>query len=213
MLITCSDYTSIAAIQHKGGKGDNPHYHLVIRSAVKDQALRVRLRKIFDLGKGNDHMSIKPWDGNIDAISYLFHEEPEALLFLQHNIPDETITKARERNKEVQTKIATAKERASWKIEEEMMNIYLANKTKPDVYQIANDIILFALRHDKYVPNDFLLKSMAYKIKFRLIDGDLAQEESFALSYTARVFRMDPDQERDWIDTMCRRGGVSSKTK
>jgi len=200
MLSSCADYTSIVAIQHKGGSGENSHYHAVVRTAVKDQAFRVRLKKVFDLGKGNSHMSIKTWDGSIDAISYLFHEQPDQVLLVQYNVSDETIEKARARNIEVQQKVASAKERASYKIEEELMVLYLARKVKPDLLTISTDIILYALRHDKYVPNDFLLKAMAYKIQFRLIDGDLNDEIKFAKLYTSRVFRLDPDQERNWMD-------------
>jgi len=195
------DYVSIVAMKHKGGTGENPHYHLVVRTDVKDQAFRVRLRKVFDAGKGNAHMSIKAWDGNIDAVSYLFHEDPTGSLLLKHNVSDETITKARERNRDVQEKVATAKERASWKIEEEIYQQYLTSRAIPDLHQISKDIILFALRHDRYVPNDFLLKSMAYKIQFRLIDGDQNEEETFAKNYVARVYRMDYEQERQWMQS------------
>ena len=64
----CLDYKSMVAVRHTGNKGENPHYHFVIQTQVAGQAFRVRMRKIFDQGKGNGHMSIKPWDGSIDAI-------------------------------------------------------------------------------------------------------------------------------------------------
>jgi len=201
MLPQVSDYTSLIVMSHKGGKGDNPHYHLVVATQVKEQAFRVRLKKVFNLGKGNEHLSVKSWDGNIDAISYLFHEDPEGDPFLAHNVSPDTITKARARNREVQDKVATAKERASWRIEESIYQRYVETNLKPDIYTISKDIILFALRHDKYVPNDFLLKAMAYKIQFRLMDGDLNAEEKFAKLYVSRVYRMDYDQERQWMAT------------
>ena len=95
MLKSVTDYEAIVAIKHKGASGENPHYHMVVRTHVKDQAFRVRMRKVFDQGKGNGHMSIKPWDGNIDAISYLFHENEDEPLVLQHNVSNETIEKQR----------------------------------------------------------------------------------------------------------------------
>ena len=109
MLKSVTDYEAIVAIKHKGASGENPHYHMVVRTHVKDQAFRVRMRKVFDQGKGNGHMSIKPWDGNIDAISYLFHENEDEPLVLQHNVSNETIEKAKARNREVKDKVATAK--------------------------------------------------------------------------------------------------------
>lgn len=206
-LTANDDYTAIAVIKHVGSTKENPHYHLVVATQVKDQAFRVRLKKIFNEGSGNQHMSIKPWDGNIDAISYLFHEDPEGDLFLAHKVSPETIVKAKARNKEVQDKVANAKERASWKIEEEIFQMYKRDHLESDLYNIAKDIVLFALRHDKYVPNDYLLKAMANKIRFRLMDGDLKGEEDFAISYVTDVYRLDYDQAREWKYRLAR-GGV-----
>jgi len=198
------DYVSMVAMRHKGASGENPHYHLVIRTDVKQQAFRVRMKKVFDLGSGNEHMSIKNWDGNIDAIAYLFHEDPQGTPHLISNVSTETIEKARQRNLEVTQKVAVAKEKASWKIEEELMKIYGATKVKPDLHTISKDILLFALRNDKYPPNDFLLKSMANKILFRLQNGDLNREEEFAKRYISNLYRMDYDTHLEWMS----RGGT-----
>lgn len=207
MLTANEDYKSIVSMKHKGSAGENPHYHLVVSTQIKDQAFRVRLKKIFNEGSGNQHMSIKTWDGNIDAISYLFHEDPEGQLLLQHNVSDDTIDKARARNKEVLAKVVTAKERASWKIEEEIYQQYVNNKQKPDLLMISKDIVLFALRHDKYVPNDFLLKAMAHKIQFRMLNGDQKGEELFAVAYIADVYRMDYQEAMEWKRKAAEGGG------
>lgn len=206
MLGVNSDYLSIGAIQHDGAKGENKHYHLVIRTLIKEQAIRVRFRKIFDNGKGNQHMSIKPWDGDIRAISYLFHEKPDQELFYRYNLDDDLIEKARAMNIEIQDKVATAKEKASWKIEEHLLKIYAEKELKPDRLTIAGDIMLFALRTDKYVPNDFLLKSMATKIAFKLLDYDQNDEVEFASNYISTLYRLDEDQHLQW--TTSRRGGA-----
>lgn len=198
-LALVSDYQAIVAVKHRGGTGENEHYHMVVKTQIRDQAFRVRMKKVFDAGKGNAHMSIKPWDGNIDAVSYLFHEDDDAKLIVQHNVTDETIEKARERNREVQTKMEAAKKRASWTIEEELLEHYRASKRTPvDTFTIARDIVLHALRQDKYVPNDFLLKAMASKILFKLQDGDTSAEDRFAKDYVARVYRMDYETQQSW---------------
>lgn len=207
MLPANADYTSIVAMRHKGTSGENAHYHLVVATQVRDQAFRVRLKKLFTEGSGNQHMSIKTWDGNIDAISYLFHEDPTGPLFLQHNVSDETIAKARARNNEVQTKVAAAKERASWRIEEEVLSFYRENHLMPDQYKIARDIVLYACRHDKYVPNDFLLKAMVNKIQFKLLDGNLKDEEAFAADYVVAVYRLDYDESRRIRENLVAEGG------
>lgn len=202
MLQHSSDYQAIIAVKHFGNNKNNPHYHVVIKTSVKDQAFRVRMKKVFDMAKGNEHMSIKPWDGNIDAISYLFHEnDSEEIILLRHNVSDETIEKARERNREVRVKVEKAKQRASWTLEEEVLEFYRQAKTGVRIseFHIAQTIILTALRKDKYVPNDFLLKSMVTKIQFKLMDGDIKNEEQFAKHLVARVYRMDYEQERQWF--------------
>lgn len=197
-LAFVTDYQSIVAIGHRGGTGENPHYHLVVRTLVKDQAFRVRMKKVFDSGKGNAHMSIKPWDGALEAISYLFHEEPDGELLLRHNVPKETIDKARELNKSVKQKVEQAKSRAAWRLEDAVYEELIVKYQCHPKYMIATGehiqdeigkvIVLHALRHDKYVPNDYLLRAMVTKLRFRLLDGDPDTEESLADQIVQRVF-------------------------
>lgn len=183
-----TDYTAIVGIKHMGQKGDNPHYHLVIKTQVKDQAFRVRMRKVFNESKGNAHMGIKPWDGNIDAISYLFHEDENAPLLIQHNVSDETILKARQRNADVQVKMAEARERASWRLEDDVWEQIQKHDGGTSQDDIAKALILTSLRNGKYMPNDYLLKSMVARIQFRLCYGDVDRENQFADQVVWRVF-------------------------
>jgi len=194
MLQNCTDYTAIAGIRHKGVRGENPHYHLVVKTEIKDQAFRVRMKKIFDQAKGNQHMSIKSWDGDIDAVAYLFHEDPEGPLMIQHGFTDEYIAEARARNKHVQEKIEVAKERASWKLEDEVFNKLKPSKTAdgrsvpPTRDEIAKEIILTALRGNKYMPNDYLLKAMVIRLQFRYLEGDVFKEDLFADSLIRSLY-------------------------
>lgn len=197
-LAICPDYTSMIAVKHLGKSKENPHYHLVVKTQVKDQAFRVRMKKVFDMGKGNQHMSIKPWDGSIDAISYLFHEDDtDDVIVCRKNITDETIAKAKERNRDVKTKIEAAKERASWKLEETLyQHIMSTTPTRTNVWgehDLAKELVLLALRNDKYVPNDYQLKAMVTKLKFRLLKGNVRDEEEFATNYVNRVYRVQAD--------------------
>lgn len=181
-----ADYEAVVAVKHKGSSGENPHYHIVVKTAVKDQAFRVRMRKVFDQGKGNGHMSIKAWDGSMDAVSYLFHEDgDDTQLIEQYNVSDETIAKAKARNNEVQEKMKEAKERASWKLEDE---VFLKMTKESNEDEIAKAIILTALRGGKYLPNDYLLKAMTTRIQFRLLNGDIDKEEMFADQIVHRIF-------------------------
>lgn len=189
MLVAVPEYESIVGVKHQGATQENPHYHLVIRTQIKEQAFRVRMKKIFNEGKGNSHMSIKFWDGSHKSYSYLFHEDGNATLIVQHNVSDEIIAEARLRNEQVQLEMAKAKERASWKLEDEVYELF-ANKPLTEYMDddIAKEIILLALRSGRYMPNDYLLKSMTRKIAFRLLKGDIDKENAFAESLVRDIF-------------------------
>jgi len=190
-LALCLDYKSAVAVRHTGVSKENPHYHIVVQTEVLGQAFRVRMRKIFDQGKGNAHMSIKPWDGNIDAIAYLFHEDPTAQLILQHNVSDETVAQARARNKQVSELVAASKSKASWHLE----SIVLSEiQSLPVPYHgwtatsIASKLILTALRNGKYVPQPWHVRAMTERIQFTLLNGSMEDEEAFASRLAQQIF-------------------------
>jgi len=187
-LTMCADYRSIVAVRHKGNKGENPHYHLVVQTEVAGQAFRVRMRKIFDQGQGNGHMSIKPWDGNIDAISYLFHEDEDAVVQLRHNISDETLTQARERNKAITQMVMASKAKAAWHLESV---VYEQIKNLPghqSETSIGSKLILAALRNGKYVPQPWHIRAMTQRIQFQLLNGEMEAEEDFAYRLARNIF-------------------------
>jgi len=176
-------YDHIIAVKHLGGKGDNPHYHLVIKTPTKAQAFRVRMKNAFPDGKGNSHMSIKPWDGDDKAISYLFHEEQGddlAEILRWDGIPRERIDYFRTLNVKVKASVEENKKKSSHLLWETAYEHF--RKNPPNHYKdIAKFMVLDALRNDKYVPQAWLLKAMTFKVMFLLRDGDVIQEE-----YTAR---------------------------
>lgn len=71
------DYTDVVAVKHTGKYGDNPHFHIAVKSHLKRPTLRARLVKVFDQGKGNEHMSIKEIQPGAfkNTVQYMFHEE------------------------------------------------------------------------------------------------------------------------------------------
>lgn len=201
LLSACEDYKSIIAVKHKGNTGENQHFHLVVRTHVANQAFRVRMRKIFDQGKGNGHMSIKPWDGNNDAISYLFHEDENTTLLVQHNVSDETVSQAKERNRQVVAMVQASKSKASWHLEEivfeQIKNSappkYVAPNTTyvPDESIIGQQLILAALRNGKYAPQAWHVRAMTQRIQFKLLNGSEEGEEDFAMRLSRQIFHLD----------------------
>lgn len=190
-LPMCADYESMVAMRHAGTTQENPHYHLVIQTKVAGQAFRVRMKKIFDQGKGNAHMSIKPWDGSIDAISYLFHEDENAELLVQYKVSNETVAQAKARNKQVTEMVQASKAKAAWHLEgivlEEVKKLPAPRYgwTEAD---IGAKLILTALRNGKYVPQPWHVRAMTQRIMFTLIDGKVESEEEFASRLAMQIF-------------------------
>jgi len=143
-------------------------------------------------------MSIKPWDGREEAIAYLFHEDPDAVLVLQHNISDDTIASARLINKNVQRMVLDAKTKASWRAEEIIYEELVASRKShfmprtnfPDT-EIAQRLILCCLRTGKYTPQAWLIRAMTERIQFRLLNGVEEDENDFALRLARNIFWKD----------------------
>lgn len=189
MLPACLDYKSMIALRHKGSSGENPHYHLVIQTQVAGQAFRVRMRKIFDQGKGNGHMSIKPWDGSIDAIAYLFHEDEESDILVQHQVSDETVAQAKARNRQVTEMVQASKAKAAWHLEGIVLEQIKQRSTELwSESRIGQQLILAALRAGKYVPQPWHIRAMTQRIQFTLLNGELESEEDFAARLANQIF-------------------------
>lgn len=182
------DYESIIGVEHRGTKKENPHYHLVIRTRVQEQTIRKRFKKMFDKGKGNGHMSIKTWDGALEAISYLFHEDSEAELVIRHNVADELIERARQLNNRVQEEVQKSKDRASIRLEQVVYDMLQPKGECPDARTVAKLILSTALRTDRYLPSVFQIRSMVTKIRFKLLNGDVDAEDQFLENLVDEAF-------------------------
>jgi len=92
---------------HIGKTGENPHYHIVHTTdkIITVSTLRKRFKPVFTLGKGNGHISVKEWDGKIDAIGYVYHEDQNLVPTVLHGFTPEEISQAKEINAEHQDKI------------------------------------------------------------------------------------------------------------
>ena len=195
MLTAVEDYLSILGVQHQGVTKENPHFHLVVESTIDLQAFRKRMKKIFNLSKGNGNMSIKPWDGNEDAYSYLFHEDPNSSVLVSKNIADTTIAKAKDRNLAVQREIEQYKGKATWRAED-IVRKQLDPKRDRKYYHREVCAMLYraCLTHGKYPPNEYKAKQMVAKLRWELYEGDEVMEEEMIDSYVNSVYKfMDRD--------------------
>lgn len=195
LVIQALDYEHIVAVKHLGAKGNNPHYHLVIRTDVKPQAFRKRMKKAFPDGTGNAHMSIKPWDGDDKALSYLFHEEQgdeKATIIVAKGLTQDRIDTLRAQNRTVQTLVVENKKKSSHLLWEGAYQHFSRLKSQHvkqfGPHEIAQFMILDAMRNDKYVPQAWLLKSMTFKVMFLLQEGNVKDEEMIASQVLAQLW-------------------------
>ena len=75
VLRTWIDHQSSAVGYHIGSKTDKQHGHIVLNllKGLQKQSLDVRVKQLFGV-KGSDYSS-KIWDGNVKALSYLYHDK------------------------------------------------------------------------------------------------------------------------------------------
>lgn len=107
------DYTRVFIGFHTGQSNENPHWHIVFDTQVRKQAMRKRLLTVFTAKKGNGNFSLKDWDGDLKAISYIYHEDANLVpVFVRGFSPDDLL-EAKQLNVQIQTEI---KENAPLKI-------------------------------------------------------------------------------------------------
>lgn len=189
-LVLMSDYDAVLAVKHMGDSKENPHFHIVIRTNVESQTFRKRMKKVFPDGKGNGHMSIKAWDGDNKALSYLFHEEPDVVPLVRKGLTDTFITELRQLNQGIQEAVKDAKQKASHHLKDMALEYFRSLKLKhpPTDQDVCKWMVLAALRSDKYMPPRWQLQQMVPWVKFKLLEGDTNAEEEFAQNIARQMY-------------------------
>lgn len=196
-LILHSDYTAVLSVKHKGKSGENPHYHIVLRTAIKAQAFRVRMKSVFHEGKGNQHMSIRPFDGDDKALSYLFHEDRATPVVARKGITDEYLDKIKQLADEIGAKVTQAKTKSAHTLfDDALVHFGKSNPSPLAVSRIPDEtigewMILYALREGKYSPEPWRLRAMVLKCKFYLLKGNVAAEEEFACQIARNIYHRE----------------------
>lgn len=175
-LATVADYDRILAITHRGDKKEPfEHYHMVIATSTQEKAIRKRMRVLFTKGKGNGHISVKVWDGNDNALSYMFHEDnANANIIVNKGHSQDDVNRYIKLNEDVNVLVNEAKKKASWKLEELAYQHFMETEgpeCNPSLFEVGMKIMEIALEKDMYPPQDWLLKAMATKITYKLSKG------------------------------------------
>jgi len=98
-------FSRVLCVHHMGKTKDNPHWHFCLTTDYQKQALRAHLKKHFTLATGNKHLSLKDWDANIKACSYLFHEDRERQPHICKGFTTEEIDEFMKQNDLIQSKM------------------------------------------------------------------------------------------------------------
>lgn len=155
------DCVDMLAATHVGDKGENPHFHAVIRlsSELQKQSFDARLKTLFNWKKGTDY-STKPWDGKDGACSYLFHET-SAMVVSNKGFTPEDIQRFKDLNSKVQEVVAVNKERGTKKSVQRIID-----KLPEDCghYDIGNVMLNEIYAGEMYHPGDFRFGTIVEEI-------------------------------------------------
>lgn len=180
------DVVKLLVVTHVGDKTEKEHCHFVVEmsSNLQKQSLLHRVKKIYGV-TGNEQLSAKPWDGNTDACSYLFHD-PVAEIIHNKGYTDEDITAYRIRNESVQKIVAENKKRASGRCVDRALKAIADGELTRDSVKIA--MYLFKLIRDgeMYEPGDFLIKRYVEEIMSKSVSG--VEWEKYAVSRAEKLF-------------------------
>jgi len=151
-------------VYHTGKKGDNPHYHFTLTCDYKQPALRAELNKHFNLAKGNRHLSLKKWDGNPKACSYLFHEGTEPVVI--RGFSEGEVNEFRQANNDIQDDI---KDKSP-----NRMCITMYEKFKgrnPTKWELFSAIMNECRSNGSWFPNKYQMERWIMKIEGMLTEG------------------------------------------
>lgn len=169
------DYPQVVCLRHNGDRNDpHSHYHFTVATTVKPQAFRVRLKTAFPEGKGNGHMSIKPWDGSHDANSYMFHEQEEHVVCIK-GYGENYLSFIRAQSERIKKEVEKAKDKAAWKLVDLTVEA-LKEHADPHEREIGRTMLRLAFERGKHIPTKFQFRSYLLEVQWRLTHGDLVKQ-------------------------------------
>lgn len=167
-------FSRIIAAHHTGKKRDNPHYHFCFTTDYRKDALRKYLKKHFDLATGNKHLSLKEWDGNPKACSYLFHEGCDTPIF-NRGFSEQDIKDFKDMNDLIQSNMIKPNmivdkcvEHFKHGNEHKMINL-------PDKKDIFTYMMGVYKHNGEWLPNKFQAERVINKIRSELCDNPQAE--------------------------------------
>lgn len=157
------DLKSALAVFHKGEKGDNPHFHMILTltSELQKQSLDVRFKNLFNV-KGSQYSS-KEWDGKSGAGSYLFHEETDDVI-VNKGYSQEHLDEFRRLNQEVKRVVEINKERGTNKMTQKLIDKLEPDSSRETIFYAVMD----AIREGEMYHPGFRMSALVDEIYIKL---------------------------------------------
>lgn len=177
MIETCFErIDKVIGVYHTGKDFNNPHYHFIAFTEMKQPAMRAHMKLFYNLGKGNKHLSIKRCDGNEKTWSYLFHEHKRESfeVVIRKMYKDEDINKYIEMNDKIIEKMKETSANASIAaIYNEMIED--GHKKEPTM-EIVFKYIMFFYMKKEWLPNKYQCERYIMKIQCMFLKNQEDQE-------------------------------------
>lgn len=179
------DYDADMAGFHIGGRTGKPHVHVALRlkSELQKQSIDARFKKLFDV-KGADYSS-KVWDGDNKALSYMYHDESG---HVENNLglSDAEVADLRRMNSIVQETVKIAKEKASYKIVDYVLEKIKESGIQWTAYEIGWCIQQAIYSGRFHEPGDFQLERYINEILCKQCES----EDDLRRMFDNRISRM-----------------------
>lgn len=165
------DFSGMMVGLHHGDKQGAPHGHIAIRlkSELQKQSIDSRCKKLFDVER--QQYSSKLWDGNIKALSYLYHD-PKGEVINHMNLSDEEIKVIKTLNEDIQKVVQANKGRASHKVVDYVLEKAKSSDMVMTRWEIGECILKAVAEGQFYDPGDFVLERYINEIELKLNKDD-----------------------------------------
>lgn len=180
------DCMRLLVVTHVGDKTEKEHCHFVVElsSNLQKQSLLARIKVVYGVS-GNEQLSAKPWDGNSDACSYLFHDSV-AEIICNKGFSNDEIAQFRSRNEFVQKVVEENKKRASGRCVDRALAAIAAGELTRDEKLIAVWLFRLIRNGEMYEPGDFLIKRYVEEIMSKSVEGQ--EWERYASNRAEKLF-------------------------
>lgn len=183
-------FDRLLCVRHLGKSRENPHYHFVFRTDYKDSALRKYLKLHFTQGKGNGHMSLKPWDGQDEALSYMFHEGTDPIM--NKGFSQDEINGLKEKDLSVRESHVKASDMCQLILDEIMALPNGPSVMQREVYKtrryIFGFIYSYFLKKGEWMPNRFQFERYINRIRMLYVIQNCDKYKCIGSAYADQLF-------------------------